>query len=111
MATGQEIHLGDIGTIFRLQLTDCGTPVDLSLATSLVFCFQPPSPAALFSRTATFAGTPFVGDGTDGGLQYTAVNSDLHVIGDWEIQARVVIPSGTFHSAIGSFEVLDNLCT
>lgn len=112
MSAGNEIHVGDVGTIFRALITDCGTPVDLSSASQLQACFNPlGSPGSHFTRAMTFVSTvnSGAGDGSDGFIEYTTVTSDLFISGEWEWQAQVTIASGLFHTNIASFLVFDNL--
>lgn len=110
MSAGDEIHVGDIGTIFRALITDCGTPVDLSTASQLLACFDPPDNDA-FTRTMTFVSTVSsgAGDGSDGFIEYTSITSDLFVGGCWEWQTQVTIVAGRFHTNVASFEVFPNL--
>jgi hypothetical protein len=99
----QEIHLGDIGTVFEITLKDCDTPVNVSTATTKQIIFQKPDKTNL-TKTATFST-----DGSDGKIRYVTVASDLSVKGTWKIQAKVVMPSGTWSSNIETFKVYENL--
>ena len=102
----QEIHQFDVGTIFRFLLTDCGTPADVSTATSLAICFLKPDQTVL-TKTATFTNV-----GTDGLIQYTTVPGDIDQVGGWQWQGVVAFPGGSiFHSAVREFEVFTNICT
>lgn len=108
MSCEAEIHLGDIGTIFRVTLYDkaCdGTSavLDISGATTLEMIFKAPS-GAKTTQTATLTG-----DGTDGQLEYVTVADDLDEVGEWKIQVYVVFPSGSWRSDIGKFTVYANL--
>lgn len=110
MSVGNEIHVADIGTIFKQTLTDCGTVVDISTATSLSICFKKPD-AAVATVVATFTGV-----GTDGCMQYTVTSSEfLDQVGDWEWQGRVhfgaVSPEQLYHTNVKTFEVFENICT
>lgn len=117
MSTANEIHAGDVGTRFAFTLTDCGSIVDISLATSLAICFSPPT-SPDFTRAATFTSTVFggVGDGSDGKGEYAVVPGDLGAnqldaaaVGEWSWQVTVILPSGEFRSNIKDFEVFENL--
>jgi hypothetical protein len=104
MSVGNEIHLDDIGTIFRILATDCGTVVDISSATSLQICFTAPS--SPFTKVATTTGV-----GTDGLFEYKAVVGDIFEIGAWQWQGVIVFPNGdVFHTNVREFEVFDNIC-
>jgi hypothetical protein len=99
------IHKGDIGTVFELTITETtGTVVDVSTATSKSILFQKPDKTKV-SKTATFTT-----DGSDGKIQYTAVDGDIDTIGEWSMQGYVELASGgKFHSEITTFEVNRNL--
>ncbi len=99
----EEIHLGDIGTIFEITLKDCDEVVDLSGATSKLIIFKKPDKIVV-TQTASFST-----DGTDGIIQYATVLDDLDQTGFWYIQANVTLPSGTWSSEITRFKVYKNL--
>ncbi len=54
----KEIHKGDVGTTFRLQILDSATAVDLSSSTftSIIFAFKQPD-GSVTSITATAMGS------------------------------------------------------
>jgi hypothetical protein len=99
----EEIHVGDIGTQFILTITDAGTIVDLSVASTKQAVFQKPD------RTTLTKDALFVTDGKDGQLVYTSIADDLNLAGIWHVQARVVLSSGEWHSNVEMFEVYGNL--
>jgi hypothetical protein len=103
MACVQEIHIGDIGTVFEITITDCTAAVDISTATDMSIVFRKPD-GAIVEKTAEF-----LTDGTDGKLAYTTVDGDIDQKGTWKIQAKVVMPSGAWSSNIDSFKVYENL--
>jgi hypothetical protein len=101
-------HVNDIGTTFVVTINDLtssgGSAVaDISDATSMVLYFKR-SCGSTFSRTAGFTT-----DGTDGKIEYTTVDGDLNGAGNWEIQAKVVTPSGTWSTGVGYFKVYENI--
>ena len=99
-----DIHVGDIGTRFSVTITDsAGTAVNVSSATTKQLWFKPPSGSTL-EKAATFAT-----DGVNGVLYYDAISGDLSAAGEWELQAYVVMPTGTWHSEITRFDVVGNL--
>jgi len=110
-ACGAEIHLGDIGTIFEIEFTDCDTtvdpvvttPVDLTGATVLEFKFLKPS-GTLVTKTAVVFGAA-----TDGVARYTTVLDDLDELGNWKVQGYVELPTGKWHSDTDKFKVHANL--
>ena len=100
------IHNSDIGTIFRLTITDTsGTAIDVSTATIKYFYFQKPDRSKI-KRTAEF-----YDDGTDGIIQYTSVAGDIDQDGSWNIQGYVETSSGNFYTQMASFQVLTTLYT
>lgn len=117
MSAGNEIHVGDIGTRFSFTMTDCGSIVDISLATTLAICFSPPT-SPDFTRVATFTNTLLggAGDGSDGKGEYATIAGDIGAnsldaagVGGWSWQVVVELPSGTFRTNIKEFEVFENL--
>jgi len=98
-----EIHVGDIGSTFIVTVKDGTSAVDISGATSKRLILRRPDTTILDN-----AGT-FTTNGFDGKLQYTTVADDLTLAGSWEIQAKVVITSGTFTSSSAKFTVFQNL--
>ena len=99
----REIHVGDIGTLIEVTLYDCGTPVNLTGATTKEIILLKPSGTKV-TKTASFKT-----DGTDGIIQYIAVANDFDESGPWKIQGHVVLPTGEWRSDTGKFKVLDNL--
>jgi len=100
--SANEIHVGDIGTILRVTITDTAA-VDVSGATTKTIFLLKPSGTKL-SKAAIFTT-----DGTDGKIQYTTVSGDLDEPVWWKIQAYVKLPGGEWYSDWQSFEVHDNL--
>jgi hypothetical protein len=100
------IHVGDIGTIFKLKIVDddTGLPIDVSLADTKEVKFRPPDGPSV-TKTASFTT-----DGSDGWIQYTTIAADLSIDGDWDIQGFVV-RTGFYsnHSEVKEFVVHDNL--
>lgn len=100
-----DLHFGDIGTIIRLTITDeSGVVVDVSSASVKQVLMRSPSCADCDAHTATFTT-----NGTDGKIQYTTVSGDLHATGTWQIQGKVTISTGTWHSSIAEVNVVPNL--
>ena len=99
-----EIHLGDIGTIFRLTIVDCDDVfIDISSATTKTISFRKAD-----GTTVTKTGV-FYTNGTDGIIDYISVADDLDMSGSWKIQAFVILSTGEWSSDIGTFTVYDNL--
>lgn len=99
-----EIHIGDIGTIFELTLMDDVVVVDISTATVLSIHFAKPD-ATTVTVTASL-----VTDGTDGKIQYITPDANfLDQTGGWKIQGKVTLSTGTWSSDISTFKVYKNL--
>ncbi|MBT8448859.1 MAG: hypothetical protein KJO69_04170 [Gammaproteobacteria bacterium] len=99
----EEIHVGDIGTVFRIALTDCDVAVDLTGATTLEIIFLKPD-ATSVTKTATLFGVA-----TDGVIQYSTIADDLDTAGIWKMQAKITLPTGTWSSDVEKFRVYTNL--
>lgn len=100
----QQIHVNDVGTEFRIAITDDDSAiVDLSSATVLQIIFKKPDSTDLVVEANLYT------DGTDGIIYYNAVEGDLDQSGLYKIQGYVEIGAGSFYSSIGSFKVHCNL--
>ena len=101
--SANEIHVGDVGTIFRVTIKDDATVVNVSSATTKQLIFSKPDGTNLV-KTAEFYTT-----GVDGIIQYTTVSGDLDTEGQWRIQAYVIMPAGSWKSDVAKFVVYTNL--
>jgi len=99
------IHVGDVGTIFRLTITedDDTTAVNVSTASVKKFYFLKPDGTKL-AKTAEFNT-----DGVDGKLKYTAIAGDIDTAGRWQVQAYVEIGAAKYYSSKTAFSVHSNL--
>lgn len=98
-----EIHVGDIGTEFRVTVKDNDVVVDVSSATVLNMIFRKPDGTLLTTNADLYT------DGTDGIIYYRAVYGDLDQPGIYKLQAYVEISGGSYYSSIGSFKAVCNL--
>lgn len=97
-------HVADSGTQIRITLVGEDTGIiDVSLATSMVIIIQDPNGISVEKEAE------FYTDGTDGIISYTIEETDFVIVGKHKVQARVVLPTGTWWSTVGSFKVADNL--
>ena len=101
--SANEIHVGDIGTVLTVTVKDDTAVVDISSATTKQIILRKPSGTNL-EKTGVF-----VTDGSDGQMKYTTVSGDLSEAGDWSVQAKVVLTSGTWFSDVSTFTVHPNL--
>lgn len=99
------IHVGDVGTIIRLTITEADgtTAVDVSTATVKKFYFMK-SDGTKVNKTAEFNTT-----GTDGKLKYTTVANDIDQAGTWQVQAYVEIGTSKYYSTKTTFAVHSNI--
>jgi hypothetical protein len=98
-----EIHVGDIGTVITVTLKDDTTAVDISGATTKTIYLSKPD------GTVLAKGATFTSDGTNGKMYYATLAGDLDQPGHWQIQAKVVLATGTWYSDVSTFDVEDNL--
>ena len=100
-----EIHIGDIGTIFEVTLMDDLVAEDIGGATALEIVFEKPD-KSLVVNVASLSG-----DGSDGKIRYTtSLATELDQKGNWKIQAVVTYATGkTWSSDIDKFKVYENL--
>jgi len=100
------IHVGDVGTVFRLTITenDEVTVVDVSGATVKRLIFRSRSGVSR-SRNASFTT-----DGTDGKIEYRTAAGDIDEAGRWWVQGYVELATGgKYYSVAKSFTVRENL--
>lgn len=103
-----EIHKGDIGTIFRITLMDGEVIMDVSSATSMSIKFSKPKATPTAVAEVVVKTAVFETDGTDGVIQYATILGDLDTLGKWGIQGYVELPAWQGHSDKGTFKVFDN---
>ena len=100
------VHNADLGTIFRLTITDtAGTASDVSTASTKYIYFQDPD------GTKTQKTAAFYTDGKDGIIQYTTIAGDIDQVGTWQVQGYVETSLGKFFTEKSSFKVYANIST
>jgi hypothetical protein len=101
-----EIHKDDIGTRFLITVKDDGLPVNISGVSGgsvHQVSFRKPSDTVI-DRNATLKDY-----GISGVMFYDTVAGDLDEAGLYKLQAKVIVPSGTFFTDIFSFKVHPNI--
>jgi len=98
-----EIHEDDVGTKLLITVTDDGSVVDISSASSLEIFIKKPAGTTL-NRTGVLET-----DGTDGKMYYITVAGDLDAAGNYKIQGRVTVTAGSFYTSLATFKVHCNL--
>ena len=101
-----EIHKDDVGTRFLITVKDDGLPVNISGVSGgsvHQISFRKPSDTVI-DRNATLKDY-----GISGVMFYDTVAGDLDEAGLYKLQAKVIVPSGTFFTDIFSFKVHPNI--
>jgi hypothetical protein len=101
-----EIHKDDIGTRFLMTIKDDGDLVNISgVSGSSVhqISFRKPSDTVI-NRNATLQDY-----GISGVMFYDTVAGDLDEAGVYKLQAKVIVPSGTYYTDIYTFKVNSNI--
>jgi len=101
ITTDKEVHVGDIGTVFEIELQDDGVAVDLSNVNTASVIFQKPD-----KTSVTKTGTVDVDSSL---VKYTTISGDLDQAGRWKLQVLVQMAAGTWHSEIVTFYVYSNI--
>ena len=100
----EEIHIGDIGTIFEVTVMDGLVVVDISSASLMQIIFEKPDKAKVINTAVLTSG------GVDGKMQYVISNAaELDLKGSWKIQGTVTLPTGKWSTDISKFKVYENL--
>lgn len=99
-----EVHVGDIGTVFTFTVKDGSSAIDISAATTTgMLLLNKPSGT---TSTLTVA---FTGGGTDGIFAYTSTSSDFEEVGTHRFQGVIKDTSNTWNTDIYVFKVFSNL--
>lgn len=101
-----EIHQNDVGTRFLITVKDGGAPVNISGVSGgsvHQLNFRKPSDTVI-NRNATLRDY-----GISGVMFYDTIAGDLDEAGVYKLQAKVVIPSGTYFTDIYTFKVHSNI--
>jgi hypothetical protein len=93
------VNANDVGTTFTATIIENGAAINISSATIKEFLFVRPDNSQLVVPAA------FVTNGADGQLSYATKAGDINQPGGWAMQAKIVMPSGTFYSDVYTFTV------
>jgi hypothetical protein len=101
-----EIHQNDIGTRFLITIKDDGNLVNISgVDGSSVHQVNIRKPSdVVINRNATLQDF-----GISGVMFYDTIAGDLDEAGFYKLQAKVVIPSGTYFTDVYTFKVHSNI--
>lgn len=100
-----EIHVDDIGTRLKITVLDGGSGVDISSATLRQIDFKKPDDSTL-TRTASIFGD---GSANSGVMYYDSIAGDFDQAGNYKLQGKVSLPSGTYKTDIYTFKVHCNI--
>lgn len=95
----QEIHIGDVGTLYIATIKDGSSIVDISSATDLKLVFKRPDGSVQEKTGSLFT------DGTDGKVYYRAQSGFHDQVGDWEVQGQATIGEWSGRSDVHEFTV------
>jgi len=101
-----EIHKDDVGTRFLITVKDDGSLVNISGVSGgsvHQVSFRKPSDS-IIERNATLQDY-----GISGVMYYDTVAGDLDEAGVYKLQAKVIIPSGTYYTDLYTFKVHSNI--
>jgi len=98
-----EIHVGDVGTLFIVTVMENDAILDISSAITKQIIFKSPS------GTRKVKDAEFVNGGIDGKLSYETEANDLNKAEGWSIQVYLEFTSGAWHTDIATFHVYENL--
>tara|TARA_Y100000004_G_C8856006_1_gene386857 strand:- start:57 stop:371 length:315 start_codon:yes stop_codon:yes gene_type:complete len=101
-----EIHKDDVGTRFLITVKDDGNLVNISgVDGSSVHQINIRKPSdVVINRNATLQDF-----GISGVMFYDTIAGDLDEAGFYKLQAKVVIPSGTYFTDVYTFKVHSNI--
>jgi hypothetical protein len=98
-----ELHVDNIGTRFLVTIQDDGEAVNISNASSITMVFKKPDDSIVYRSGILLT------NGSDGQVYYDTISGDLDEAGLYKLQARVVMPSGTYYTDVHTFQVHCNL--
>lgn len=98
-----EVHIGDVGTIVRISITENGSPLDLTDATVIKIKFERKD------RTSFQVEGSVYGPAIDGVVQCVSDATYFTGKGKMTVQVYVEYPSGKWHTSEAEFEVFENI--
>lgn len=101
--SANEIHVGDIGTIFKINVKDGAAVVSLTGTTSQQIVFRRPDLTTLTDNVSYFT------DGADGIVTYIIATGTFNQAGTYQFQIVYANNAGTWHSDLVSFDVYPNI--
>ena len=100
-----EIHEGDIGTVFEITVKDGENIIPINVTLAININFIRPDEMTTLTRPATLST-----DGLDGKMFYKSVAGDLIPFGLWNIQGHVQFDTDNdFKTDVSPFRVHKNV--
>ena len=99
-----DLVVGNYGVVIELTVQEDGSAADISGFTTLLQMILKHRDGTTATKSASFKT-----DGTDGIMQCTVADGDLHASGDWQIQGRLVSGSQDVRTVPTSFRVKKQL--
>jgi hypothetical protein len=99
----ENIQVGAIGLVITLTITEDDVPCNISTATTRTIWIRKPD-GTVVEKAAAFTTT-----GADGKLTYTTIAGDMDLVGEYRVQAYVVMTGFTGFSTVVRFDANRNL--
>lgn len=103
MAACEQIRVNSYGVDIIITITEDGSVVNVSSATTKEILIRKPSGTLLTNTASLYT------DGTDGKIRYISVSGDFDEEGLHRIQGVVDIGSGHYPSEVKTFQVYGNI--
>lgn len=108
-----DVHVGDIGTLYKAEIRDVGEAFDISGASAVYLLFKTPDGVIERAGTVTTDGS---GASQKWYIEYIVIEADiddgLHAKAgkNYQWQGRIEFPTGSvFHTKVNSYVVEPNL--
>ena len=98
-----DLQVADVGVVIELEITDGTDPIDVSAATTIEIIIKR-SGSASITKTATFTTT-----GVDGKIRFTTVATDFAQVGEYGVQAHIVLGAQDWRTTVAALDVAENL--
>jgi len=101
--SANEVHIGDIGTLFKINVKDGASIVILTGTASRQIIFKRPDGTTVTATPNLFT------DGTDGILTHVIATGTFNQEGTFKFQIQYSNAAGMWHSDLVPFDVYPNL--
>ena len=97
------IQVGAIGLVITLTITEDDVPVNVSTASTKTIRIRKPDGSVVEKAAA------FTTNGSEGKITYTTIAGDIDLVGEYRVQAYVVMSGFTGYSTVVRFDANRNL--